>query len=49
MEVEYSSTCHDKIPICKALAAEVKINEALVIYALAKQTRIVIPFQQSAF
>nr|SVE79445.1 EOG090X04UV [Daphnia magna]SVE81891.1 EOG090X04UV [Daphnia magna] len=40
MEVDYSSTCDDKIPICKALAAEGKINEALeILYALEKQTR----------
>nr|SVE73510.1 EOG090X04UV [Daphnia atkinsoni] len=40
MEVDYSSTCDEKIPICKALAAEGKINEALeILYALEKQTR----------
>nr|SVE76960.1 EOG090X04UV [Daphnia lumholtzi]SVE77557.1 EOG090X04UV [Daphnia lumholtzi]SVE78185.1 EOG090X04UV [Daphnia lumholtzi] len=40
MEVDYSSTCDDKIPICKALAAEGKINESLeILYALEKQTR----------
>nr|SVE75708.1 EOG090X04UV [Daphnia hispanica] len=40
MEVDYCSTCDEKIPICKALAAEGKINEALeILYALEKQTR----------
>ncbi len=46
MEVDYSSTCDEKIPICKALAAEGKINEGLeILYALEKQTRTVsLPF-----
>lgn len=40
MEVDYSSTCDDKIPICKVMAAEGKLNEALeVLLSLEKQTR----------
>nr|CAG4650919.1 EOG090X04UV [Simocephalus serrulatus]SVE94193.1 EOG090X04UV [Simocephalus serrulatus] len=40
MEVDYSSTCDEKIPICKVMASEGKINEALeILYALEKQTR----------
>lgn len=42
MEVDYSSTCDEKIPNCKVTASEGKINEALeVLYALEKQTRTV--------
>ncbi len=42
MEVDYSSTCDEKIPICKVMASEGKINEALeIMYALEKQTRTV--------
>lgn len=42
MEVDYSSTCDDKIPICKVMAAEGKLNEALeVLLSLEKQTRTV--------
>ena len=42
MEVDYSSTCDEKIPICKTMASEGKINEALeIMYALEKQTRTV--------
>ena len=42
MEVDYSSTCDEKIPICKVLASEGKINEGLeILYALEKQTRTV--------
>nr|CAG4636118.1 EOG090X04UV [Eubosmina coregoni]SVE69754.1 EOG090X04UV [Eubosmina coregoni] len=40
MEVDYSSTCDEKIPLCKSMAAEGKINEGLeILYALEKQTR----------
>lgn len=40
MEVDYSSNCDEKIPICQALALEGKLNEALeILYSLEKQTR----------
>lgn len=42
MEVDYSSTCDEKIPLCKSMVAEGKLNEALeILYALEKQTRTV--------
>ena len=42
MEVDYSSNCDEKIPICQALALEGKLNEALeILYSLEKQTRTV--------
>lgn len=42
MEVDYSSTCDEKIPVCKVMGAEGKINEALeVLLSLEKQTRTV--------
>lgn len=42
MEVDYSSTCDEKIPICKSMTAEGKITEALdILYTLEKQTRTV--------
>ena len=42
MEVDYSSTCDEKIPICKTLALDGKLNEALeILYSLEKQTRTV--------
>lgn len=57
MEVDYSSTCDEKIPVCKVMALEGKINEALeILYALEKQTRtvsisfnllVVVPFDSS--
>jgi len=40
MEVDYSSTCDEKIPSCQAMALEGKLNEALeILYSLEKQTR----------
>nr|CAG4638400.1 EOG090X04UV [Cyclestheria hislopi] len=40
MEVDYSSTCDEKIPQCKKLASENKINEAMdILLSLEKQTR----------
>nr|CAG4648615.1 EOG090X04UV [Polyphemus pediculus] len=40
MEVDYTSTCDDKIPICQALASEGKLDEGLeILGALEKQTR----------
>jgi len=42
MEVDYSSTCDEKIPLCKTMAVEGKLNEGLeILYALEKQTRTV--------
>lgn len=40
MEVDYSSTCDEKIPECKKLAAAGKLHDALdALLALEKQTR----------
>ena len=40
MEVDYSSTCDEKIPECKKLAASGKMHDALdVLLGLEKQTR----------
>jgi len=42
MEVDYSSTCDEKIPECQKLAKEGKIHDALdTLLALEKQTRTV--------
>lgn len=42
MEVDYSSTCDEKIPECQKLAKEGKIHDALdSLLALEKQTRTV--------
>lgn len=42
MEVDYSSTCDDKIPECQKLAKDGKIQDALdTLLALEKQTRTV--------
>ena len=42
MEVDYSSTCDEKIPLCKTMAMEGKLSEGLeILYALEKQTRTV--------
>lgn len=42
MEVDYSSTCDQRIPECEALAASGKIHESLEnLLALEKQTRTV--------
>nr|CAG4643901.1 EOG090X04UV [Lepidurus arcticus] len=40
MEVDYSSTCDEKIPMCLKLGSEGKVNEALdILLSLEKQTR----------
>lgn len=40
MEVDYSSTCDEKIPECKKLAVSGKMHDALdILLALEKQTR----------
>lgn len=40
MEVDYSSTCDEKIPQCEALAKEGKLNEAIdILLSLEKQAR----------
>lgn len=40
MEVDYSSTCDEKIPECKKLARQGKLHDALdALLALEKQTR----------
>lgn len=40
MEVDYSATCDEKIPVCKKMAGEGKVQEALdQLMALEKQTR----------
>jgi hypothetical protein len=42
MEVDYSSTCDEKIPECQKLAKEGKMHDALdTLLALEKQTRTV--------
>lgn len=42
MEVDYSSSCDEKIPECQKLAKEGKIHDALdILLALEKQTRTV--------
>lgn len=42
MEVDYSSTCDEKIPECQKLARGGKIHDALdALLALEKQTRTV--------
>lgn len=42
MEVDYSSTCDEKIPECQKLAKEGKVHDALdTLLALEKQTRTV--------
>ena len=42
MEVDYSSTCDEKIPECQKMAREGKIHDALdALLALEKQTRTV--------
>lgn len=42
MEVDYSTTCDQRIPECEALAASGKIHESLEnLLALEKQTRTV--------
>jgi 26S proteasome regulatory subunit N5 len=42
MEVDYSSTCDEKIPECQKLAKEGNIHDALdTLLALEKQTRTV--------
>lgn len=42
MEVDYSSTCDEKIPQCKKMAADGKMHDALdALLALEKQTRTV--------
>lgn len=42
MEVDYSSTCDEKIPECQKLVKEGKIHDALdSLLALEKQTRTV--------
>ena len=42
MEVDYSNTCDEKIPIAKSLAISGKLQEGLdVLMALEKQTRTV--------
>lgn len=40
MEVDYSSTCDEKIPECQKLSASGKLHDALdILLALEKQTR----------
>jgi hypothetical protein len=42
MEVDYSSTCDEKIPECQKMAAAGQLNEALeALLSLEKQTRTV--------
>lgn len=42
MEVDYSETVTEKLPICQKLAKEGKLQEALnILLALEKQTRTV--------
>ena len=42
MEVDYSSTCDEKIPECQKMAKEGKMHDALdILLSLEKQTRTV--------